>query len=194
MKTMTKMKIMTKHSIILRDKLDSIFIGYVNKHIITNVTHHGEVCVDKINFLKHIREIESVVRAIDNYELGFRDYDEKYYIKNKHFQIAIKFVNDKKFALFFEGKEASVVIILNHKQLYKFRDFLKIILKEDGIKMKSVLKLNCIEEQEDSLELIDCDDGKNVAIQLNNEEEIGMVYMDKEEAMQLAMKIIAHFK
>ncbi len=85
-------------------------------------------------------------------------------------------------------------VIASNQDIYKLAKFLEKTIKIGGIKMSSLLKINCIEEENDNVEVLDCNDGQNVAIKTDSDGEVGMIFMSPEDAVKMAKEILKQYE
>lgn len=92
------------------------------------------------------------------------------------------------------GYETEDAIELNSEDILEILELLENFVQRGNVKMKTILTLNCIEEEEDCVKIVDCDDGRNIAIQLDVEEQPSIVYINRENAIKLAELLLNQYK
>lgn len=85
----------------------------------------------------------------------------------------------------------SVFIMKSERQNELFFDFFKTLsMKGGNKKMKDLITTNCIEEENDSLTLVDCNDGKEFAFRATVDDETSLIFMEKDKAVEFAKLIL----
>lgn len=87
--------------------------------------------------------------------------------------------------------ETSNTIILHKEDFEQIIEFFeKFTFKRGAVKMNTIIEKNCIEEETDTVKIIDCD-GKNIIIETDNDGELSVIYLNNEDAIKIAKAILA---
>lgn len=80
------------------------------------------------------------------------------------------------------------------KNLEEIAEFLLKNMKEkDDMIMETVVKMNCLEEENDSVLVLDCNKGKNVVIETDIDHEKNLIFLTVEDAIKMAKTILEKY-
>lgn len=177
---------------------DKAVLKYSKGCIQTNVCECGVDIKHKMNIIKNKDKLTKLIKDIEkkkeNSGSTSKMQHNRYKFKCDNVELEIYFkYSDETNLKAKDSQGRSSYIILSNDSLYRLKTFLEKIIKLGGIKMSSILKINCVEEEKDNMEVLDCNDGKNVAIKTDNDGEIGVVFMSPEDAVRMAEEILEKY-
>ena len=180
------------------DKFDEISFLEQNNSLIIGTTVSSRksfMLTKRKNIVKIASQFNDIVEKSEN----LPRYKRKLVIKDKNGTLLeIQIQLNKSARLTMSGtenhKEFVNTIELNKEKVFQIVQLLNDFSWKGVKKMETIIKMSCIEEEEDCVKVLDCNDGENVAIQIDIEEQPNMVYLDCESAIKLAEIILNKYK
>ena len=180
------------------DKFDEISFLEQNNSLIIGTTVSSRksfILTKRKNIVKIASQFNDIVEKSEN----LPRYKRKLVIKDKNGTLLeIQIQLNKSARLTMSGtenhKEFVNTIELNREKVFQIVQLLNDFSWKGVKKMETIIKMSCIEEEEDCVKVLDYNDGENVAIQIDIEEQPNMVYLDCESAIKLAETILNKYK
>lgn len=81
----------------------------------------------------------------------------------------------------------------NYEKLEKIIEFLNNNINLGDDVMETIVKINCLEEETDSVLVRDCNKGKNVVIETDIDDERNLIFLNIEDAVKMAKTILERY-